>query len=119
MRSSLVSISLLALIGCASAGTVDEYRWSVDGPKSVERGAEFTFRVRTIRAGGAEVPDVPYRFQITWPAGGGNPLSHEGMSGTAQKVHARMAFGPATLIILGVAKDGKEAPVAQASFEVK
>lgn len=119
MRSMILPAVLLALSACASAGGAPGYRWSVDCPAWVDRGAECSFRVRAAHPDGTEVPGVPYRYQILWPAGGGNPLSHQGTSGAVQKVHARMASGPATLVILGITQEGREGTVAQGSFEVK
>lgn len=117
MRNALRALTLLALASCASAGTAEEFRWSVDCPKSVDRGTAFTFTVRTARPGGAEISGVGYRYQIRWS--GGNDQRHDGTSGTAQKLHARMTPGSASMVITGVGADGRDVTVVETSFEVK
>jgi hypothetical protein len=107
------------LASCVSAGTAEEFEWTVDFPKSVDKGAEFTFMVRTVRPGGAEVPGVLYRYQISWTGGSSNPLRHKGSSGSPSKVHARMAAGPATMVVTCLNHEGLDVKVAEVSFEVK
>jgi len=119
MRRVLGGLPLLILASCASAGTAEEFTWAVDCPKSVDKGAEFAFTVRTSRPGGAEAPGVPYRFQISWAGASGSPLRHRGTSGAAAKMHARMTPGPATLVVTCPDREGLDVKVAEVTFEVK
>lgn len=119
MRSAAVVVVLLGLASCAGPGTAEEYRWSVECPKTVERGAAFQFTVHASRADHQDVAEVPYRYEITWPAGAGNPLKQGGATGTPSAAHARMVAGPATLVIRGIGRNGAEVKVCDAAFEVK
>lgn len=119
MRRNLIVVPLLALAACASAGTAEDFKWSVECPKTVDKGAEFLFLVKTTGASGAEVPNAHFRYQILWPEGAGNPLRYTGWSGTAEKVHARMIPGKATMVITAENKAGLEVKVAETVFEVK
>jgi len=119
MRCILKSLPLLILASCASAGTAEEFTWTVECPKSVDKGAEFSFTVRSARAGGVEAPGVSYRYQISWTGGSGSPLRHRGTSGAISKVHARMTPGPATLVITCPNREGLDVKVAEVTFEVK
>jgi len=119
MPRVLRALPLLILASCVSAGTAEEFEWTVDCPKSVDKGAEFTFTVRTVRAGGPEVLGVSYRYQISWTGGSGSPLHHRGTSGAVSKVHARMTPGPATMVVTCPNREGLDVKVAEATFEVK
>jgi hypothetical protein len=119
MRNLIMAVPLLALLSCSSAGTAEEFQWSVDCPKSVDKGAEFTFTVHTVRPGGQEVPGVTFRYQILWTGGTGTPLRHKGSSSTLERVHARMVPGPATMVITCDNAQGLAVKVAETSFEVK
>ncbi|HLY12253.1 MAG TPA: hypothetical protein VKW04_23320 [Planctomycetota bacterium] len=119
MRNAVLLLPLLALVSCASAGTAEEFQWTVECPKTVDKGAEFPFTVRTVRPNGPEVPGVTYHYQILWTAGSATPLRHKGSSGALEKIHARMAVGPATMVITCANKDGVDVKVAETSFEVK
>ena len=119
MRHLLIVVPLLALISCATPGTAEEFQWSVECPKSVDKGAEFAFTVHAVRAGGPEVAGVTYRYQILWTAGSGNPLRHKGATAVQERVHARMTVGPATMVITCVSKAGMDVKVAETTFEVK
>ena len=119
MRHLLIVVSLLALLSCATHGTAEEFQWSVECPKSVDRGAEFGFTVHAVRPGGAEAAGVTYRYQILWTAGSGNPLRHKGSTAVQERVHARMTAGPATMVITCMGKDGMDVKVAETTFEVK
>jgi hypothetical protein len=119
MRSGILAVALLALVACGSAGTAEQFRWTVDCPKSVERGAGFAFTVHATRPDGSDAEGVAYRYEILWGPSGGSPLKQGGTSGTAQNVHARMAAGPATLVVTGVDKSGRDVKVAEAAFEVR
>ncbi|MBV8881527.1 MAG: hypothetical protein JO332_16290, partial [Planctomycetaceae bacterium] len=96
-----------------------DFKWSADCPKAVDKGAEFLFTVRTIGAGGSEVPNAKFRYQILWPEGSGNPLRYTGWSGTPEKVHARMVPGKATMVVTAENREGLEAKVLETTFEVK
>jgi len=119
MRFAAGVVLLGALASCASPGTAEDFKWSVECPKSVDRGAEFSFLVRTLNAAGAEVEGQSYRFQILWPAGSGNPLRHRGVSGTAARVHARMSTGSAAMVITCENRQGLDVKVFETAFEVK
>jgi hypothetical protein len=46
-------------------------------------------------------------------------LRHRGSTGETQKVHARMATGPATIVFTCPNRAGLDAKVLEATFEVK
>jgi hypothetical protein len=107
-----------ALAGCGTAGSAEDFTWSIDAPKTVDKGSEFLFTVKaTADAGAAE--GVPYRYQILWPGSSTNPLRHKARTGQAQKVHARLAPGPATLVVTCENRAGLETKVLEMGFEVK
>ncbi len=106
------------LAGCGTAGRAEDFRWSIDAPRTVDKGAEFLFTVKASSEAGP-VEGVPYRYQILWPQGSINPLRHKGRSGEAQKVHARLAPGTATLVVTCENRAGLETKVAEIGFEVK
>lgn len=112
-------LSLAVLTGCPQIGTAEEFTWSVECPKSVDRGAEFVMTVRTVNSSGQAIDGVKYRYQILWTAGSSNPLRHRGSSGEPEKVHARMATGPATVVVTCPNREGLDVKVAEARFEVK
>lgn len=122
MRIALPVVLLLAipaLAGCGTAGLAEDFKWSVDCPKTVDRGAEFAFTVTAVNAAGEAVNGVGYRYQILWTGGSSNPLRHRGSTGEAEKVHARMTTGPATLVVTCPNRAGMDAKVLEATFEVK
>src|SRR5262245_29516085 len=97
--TAVVSIGMVALLGgCKTAGTAEEFTWSVELPKEVDRGAEFALLVKTTNSAGEAVNGVFYRYQILWPQGSANPLRHKGSSGELEKVKARLVTGPATIV---------------------
>lgn len=112
-RAALV-VCLVGLASCAGPGAAGEYQWTLDCPKSVERGAGFQFTVHAAKGDQKDVADLAYRFEIAWPADGGHPLKQAGVTGTPTKAHARMAAGTATLTILF-----GDINVGTAAFEVK
>jgi hypothetical protein len=115
----VVSIAVAALGGCKQIGTAEEFTWSVELPKEVDRGAEFTVIVRTTNSAGAAVNGVTYRYQILWPQGSANPLRHKGASGEPEKVKARMVTGPATIVFTCPNREGLDVKVLESKFEVK
>ena len=118
--AAVVSIGVMALLGgCKSAGTAEEFTWSVDLPKEVDRGAEFNFIVKTVNSSGLPAPGVTYRYQILWPQGSSNPLRHKGVSGEPEKVKARMVTGPATIVFTCANREGLDVKVLESKFEVK
>jgi len=122
MKIILLVVSLLAtagLSGCASTGVAEDFTWAIDCPKTVDKGAEFTFVVAATGAAGQAVDGVKYRYQILWTGGSTNPLRHKGQSGERQKVHARLAAGPATIVVTCENREGLEKKVLETSFEVK
>jgi hypothetical protein len=112
MRLSAAVVCLVGLASCA-APVAEDYRWTLDCPKSVERGAGFQFTVHAAHGQSPNTTDLPYRFEITWPAGAGSALRQGGVTGTPSKAHARMVPGPATLVILV-----GEVRVCEAAFDI-
>jgi hypothetical protein len=110
---------IVSFAGCKSAGTAEQFTWTVDCPKQVDRGAEFLFTVKTADSAGADVKGVLYRYQILWPEGSSNPLRHKGASGESEKVRARMSAGTATVVFTCPNKDGLDTKVLETRFEVK
>lgn len=122
MKNVAVVVSLLAgagLAGCGTAGVAEDFKWSIDAPKTVDRGAEFGFTVTAVNAAGEAVNGVVYRYQILWTGGSSNPLRHRGSTGETEKVHARMTTGPATIVITCPNRAGLDAKVLETGFEVK
>lgn len=119
MRVLLRVVSLLVLAGCGTAGVAEDFKWSVDLPKTVDRGAEFGFTVTAASSGGEAVSGVGFRYQILWSGGSSNPLRHRGATGELEKVHARMTTGPATIVVTCPNRAGMDAKVLEATFEVK
>jgi len=122
MKRIAFVVSLLeaaALAGCGTAGVAEDFKWSVECPKSVDRGAEFAFTLKAVNAAGEAVDGVSYRYQILWPGGSSNPLRHRGSTGESQKVHARMTTGPATIVFTCLNRAGLDTKVLETSFEVK
>ena len=118
--AAVVSIGVVALLGgCKSAGPAEEFTWAVELPKEVDRGAEFTLLVRATNSAGVAVNGVFYRYQILWPQGSTNPLRHKGVSGEPEKVKARMATGPATIVFTCANREGLDVKVLEGRFEVK
>ena len=105
--------------GCASAGSAEDFKWSIECPRSVDKGAEFTFTVQTANEAGSAVDGVKYRYQILWTAGSSSPLRHKGRSGEPQKIHARMVAGPATIVVTCENRAGLDTKVLESGFEVK
>jgi hypothetical protein len=119
MNNVRIVVSLLALAGCATPGTAEDFKWSVECPKTVDRGAEFLFTVTAAKASGEAVNGVGFRYQILWTGGSANPLRHRGSTGESEKVHARVTTGPATIVITCLNRQGLDTKVLEASFEVK
>ena len=108
-----------ALAGCGTPGTAEEFTWAIENPKTVDKGAEFLFTVKATNAAGAAVDGVKFRYQILWTGGSSNPLRHSGRTGEAQRLHARMVAGPATIVVTSSNRDGLETKVVECTFEVK
>lgn len=119
MKRLFIVVLTLAVAGCASRGTAEDFTWLMECPKVVEPGAEFQFAVRTVDSGGQAVKGVKIRYQIQWPGGSANPFRHAATSGTTVKVRAKRDTGPATLVILCEDRKGQESKVLEAAFEVK
>jgi hypothetical protein len=111
--------ALAAVPGCGTTGVAEDFRWSVECPKTVDRGAEFAFTVTAANASGEPVKGIPYRYQILWTGGSSNPLRHSGSTGRTEKVHARVTTGPATIVFTCPNREGLDAKVLETSFEVK
>jgi len=122
VRVGSLVVSLLALAslpGCGAPGVAEDFKWSVDCPKTVDRGAEFVFTVHALNAAGEPVKGVGYRYQILWTGGSSNPLRHRGSTGEGEKLHARMTTGPATIVFTCPNREGLDAKVLETTFEVK
>ena len=122
MRHGAFVVSLLAvagLAGCGAAGVAEDFKWTVDCPKTVDRGAEFAFTVHSVNAAGEAVTGVSYRYQILWTGGSSNPLRHRGSTGSSEKLHARLVSGPATIVVTCPNREGMDLKVVEATFEVK
>lgn len=131
MKNAAAVVLLLALAGsggCASPGTSEDFKWSLDVPKTVDKGAEFHLKVTTTKSveSGAEgevtaraVDGVPYHYQIHWTGGSSAPLRHQAWTGENVKVRARMAVGPATILVTSLNKEGLDVKVLEATIDVK
>jgi hypothetical protein len=119
MKPLLVVVILLAVGGCASPGTSEDFKWSIECPKTVDKGAEFVFTVRALNAADQPVEGVKYKYQILWTAGSSSPLRHKGRSGEGNKVHARLSAGPATIVVTCENREGLESKVLETTFEVR
>jgi hypothetical protein len=122
MKQGAWVVSLLtvaALAGCGTAGVAEDFKWSVECPRTVDRGAEFAFTVTSVNAAGESTGGVSYRYQILWTGGSSNPLRHRGSTGQSEKVHARLTPGPATIVVTCPNRAGLDTKVVEATFEVK
>jgi hypothetical protein len=124
MKRAITAVSLaLALAGC-SAGTLEDYTWTVKCPQTVDKGTEFHLNVKSVRvSAGAETPEaedgVPYHYQIHWTGGTSAPLRHAAFTGEPVKIRARMVPGPATILITALNREGLDAKVQETKIEVK
>jgi len=119
MRTAAAVVLLLAGAGCASPGSAEDWTWSIECPKTVDKGSEFIFVVRTANAAGEPVAGVKFRYQIRWTGGTSNPLRHKGRTGDPMKTHARVEAGPATIVVVSENREGLETKVLESTFEVK
>jgi hypothetical protein len=123
MKNAFVVVligSLASMVSCASSpGTAEDFTWSAEFPKSVDKGAEFTFMVKTANSSGQAVDGVKFRYQIHWPGGSAQPLRHKGRSGELEKVHARLVPGMVTVVFTSENREGLDSKVLESSFEVK
>jgi hypothetical protein len=111
-------LSLAGLGGCASPGTAEDFKWGVEVPKSVDKGAEFMLLLKTHREE-EEIGGVPFHYQIHWTGGSSAPLRHRGTSGEGIKVRARMVPGPATILVTCENREGLDVKVLEATVDVK
>jgi hypothetical protein len=125
MKRAMTSVAFLAIAGCTT-GTMEDYKWSVDCPPTVDKGTEFNLLVNTIKTAGsaegaADAPaeGVPFHYQIHWTGGSSAPLRHTGYSGEAVKIRARMSPGPATILITALNREGLDVKVQETKIEVK
>lgn len=105
--------------GCSVPGTAEDFAWSLEVPKSVDKGADLVFRVLTHNAAKEPVDGVKYHYQILWTGGSSNPLRHTGRTGEDERIRSRLAAGPATLVVTCVNRSGNLIKVGEAGFEVK
>ena len=125
MKRAMTAVVLLAFAGCTT-GTMENYKWSLDCPQTVDKGTEFSLLVHTTQKsesaeGATETPadGVPFHYQIQWPGGTSVPLRHNGCSGDPIKIRARMSTGPATILITALNKEGLDVKVQETKIEVK
>ena len=125
MKRAMATLALLALAGCTT-GTMEDYKWSVECPPTVDKGTEFNLLVNTSRTtetadGAGETPSggVPFHYQIHWTGGSSAPLRHSGTTGEPIKIRARMVPGPATILITALNRDGLDVKVQETKIEVK
>jgi hypothetical protein len=128
MRNAILVVTLAALTGCASKPTSEFYKWTADCPKTVDKGSEFkltilaTLPVEPKEEGGATtqaVEGVEYTYQIQWTGGSSAPLRHKGCTGEPVKIRARLAPGPATILVTSLNKEGLDVKVLEITIEVK
>jgi hypothetical protein len=119
MRHLLAVVSILALAGCASRGTAEDYTWLLECPKTVAAGAEFEFAVRTVDPAGQAVSGVKFRYHILWTGGTYAPFRHLAASGAAVKLRAKRDTGPANLVVTCEDRKGKDTRVLETTFDVK
>lgn len=124
---ALAGGSTLLTTGCTT-GTIEDYKWTVECPQTVDKGTEFLLLVNTVEAAaepaGAEagskpVGGVPYHYQIHWTGGSSAPLRHTAVTGEPVKIRARMAAGPATILITALNREGLDVKVQETKIEVK
>jgi len=124
-RATTAVFLLLALTGCAM-GTLEDYKWTVECPQTVDKGTEFHLTVKTVRAtaegepsGADPVDGVEYHYQIHWTGGSSAPLRHTRYTGELVKIRARLVPGPATILITALNREGLDAKVQETKIEVK
>ena len=113
--------STLLTTGCATH-SLEDYKWTVECPQTVDKGAEFHLNVKTTRAadeGADPVDGVEYHYQIHWTGGSSAPLRHTAYTGDPVKIRARMVPGPATILITALNREGLDAKVQETKIEVK
>jgi len=125
MKRAMTAVALLALAGCTT-GTMEDYKWKVEVPPTVDKGTEFNLLVNTSKTGASAegatetaADGVPFHYQIHWTGGSSAPLRHTGYSGEAVKIRARMAAGPATILITALNREGLDVKVQETKIEVK
>ena len=125
MKRAMAAVVLLALAGCTK-GTIEDYKWTVECPPSVDKGTEFNLLVNTHPAGDAaegasedSVGGVPYHYQVHWTGGSSAPLRHTAYTGEPVKIRARMEPGPATILITALNREGLDVKVQETKIEVK
>jgi hypothetical protein len=125
MKRAMTAVALLALAGCTK-GTIEDYKWTVECPQTVDKGTEFNLLVNTSHKsesadGATESPagGVPFHYQVQWPGGTSMPLRHNGYSGEPIRIRARMSPGPATILITALNREGLDVKVQETKIEVK
>src|SRR2546428_755329 len=122
MRNAILVVTLalaggstLLTTGCASPGTAEDFKWTADCPKTVDKGSEFkltilaTKSVEPTEEGGPTtqaIEGVEFTYQIHWTGGSSAPLRHRGSTGEAVKIRARLVPGPATILVTSLNKEG-------------
>ena len=131
MRNAILGLALAAVAalgGCASPGFAADFKWTAECPASVDKGSEFYLKVvatKTVEPGAEGDPTtkaiegVHFTYQILWTGGSTAPLRHRGETGEPVKIRARLAPGPATILITSLSADGLDVKVLETKIEVK
>jgi hypothetical protein len=125
MKNAIVVVSMLALAGlagCVSPGTAEDFKWTAECPKTVDKGSEFNLTINATKEseeGIKPIEGVPFTYQVHWTGGSSAPLRHLGYTGEAVKIRARMVLGPATILITSANKDKLDVKVLETAIEVK
>ena len=131
MRNAILFVALGACAGlgaCVSPGTAEDFKWTADCPKTVDKGSEFKLNVLATKSiepaeeGGPTtkaIEGVEYTYQIHWTGGSSAPLRHKGYTGDPVKIRARLVPGPATILVTSLNKDGLDVKVLETTIDVK
>src|SRR5437764_14975597 len=125
MRNTILAVTLAALAGCVSPGTAEDFKWTADCPKTIDKGSEFKLTVlatKTVEATEEAGPTtqaiegVDYTYQIHWTGGSSAPLRHRGTTGEPVKIRARLVPGPATILVTSLNKEGLDVKVLEVTI---
>ncbi len=119
MRSSakICAILLLALVGCKTWATKEDFTWSFRAPERIRLGQDIVFTAEARNAQGEVQPDVFFYWSVDWV---GLPGSrHKGRSLQALDLRSKGSPGTATLRIFGYNPEGDLVVVAQHPFQVE
>lgn len=121
----LSTLSLLAAAGCVSPGTAEDFKWSAECPKSVDKGSEFNLVISATKEseeaenGLRAITGVECHYQIHWTGGSSLPLRHVARTGEPVKIRARVVPGPATILVTSLNREGLDVKVLETTIDVK